>query len=501
MVFYRENENASELFVVDGQQRLLTITILLCVLRDHLLTEKEDKLARGLQRIIERPDLDDKERYTLYSENPYPFLQEHIQKFGDPELEVSPGAEEQNISAAYDDLYDRVQKYLELKGSKKFIETVKFLRDRALSLQVIMIELETEDDAYLIFETLNTRGKDLQTSDLVKNHLTRHLRAKNADHDTVREKWKDIQNTIGQSNSEIDLNTFLVHHWISKYEYLPEKKIFKSLKAKIQKTTASSYLDDLYRECKIYREIFEPNYGNWSKEEYQLQRSLRALSVFRVRQLAPFMLALFSEYKQKHISLKNITSYVRLIENFHFKFTAVTSQRGAGGIALMYSKAARGLRAAKTDDAKRAVCKDLVDRFDSMQPELIEFQVGLSEVLYSSYYTRQRQLVRYILEQIDRYLDGDKAKDYDQMTIEHILPQVHKVAEETKASLGNLIFVPKDLNQSLKTKKFADKKVILSENGVKFDPILTKNNDWGEAEIQKRFEYICKIAYDKIWQL
>ena len=51
------------------------------------------------------------------------------------------------------------------------------IRDSLLNLKIILIKLEDEDDAYIIFETLNTRGKDLNLSDLVKNHLTKHLKA------------------------------------------------------------------------------------------------------------------------------------------------------------------------------------------------------------------------------------------------------------------------------------------------------------------------------------
>ena len=58
---------------------------------------------------------------------------------------------------------------------KKLIE----IRNKLLKLKLIFVELDNEDDAYIIFETLNTRGKDLRVSDLVKNHLTKILRRKN----------------------------------------------------------------------------------------------------------------------------------------------------------------------------------------------------------------------------------------------------------------------------------------------------------------------------------
>ena len=69
-------------------------------------------------------------------------------------------------------------------------------RDKLLGLKVIFVELDNEDDAYLIFETLNTRGKDLSPSDLVKNLLTRYIKPKNPDIDSVKIIWSRIVENI-----------------------------------------------------------------------------------------------------------------------------------------------------------------------------------------------------------------------------------------------------------------------------------------------------------------
>jgi uncharacterized protein with ParB-like and HNH nuclease domain len=73
--------------VVDGQQRLTTITLLLCALRNAFEQEGFLNLAKGVHGIIERTDISDQRFYILQTETSYPYLQEHIQKFGD-----KPGA-------------------------------------------------------------------------------------------------------------------------------------------------------------------------------------------------------------------------------------------------------------------------------------------------------------------------------------------------------------------------------------------------------------------------
>ena len=68
--------------VVDGQQRLTTITMLLCALRNLFQAQGFNPLAKGVHNLIERPDIKNELYYVLQTETSYPYFQEHIQKFG-----------------------------------------------------------------------------------------------------------------------------------------------------------------------------------------------------------------------------------------------------------------------------------------------------------------------------------------------------------------------------------------------------------------------------------
>ena len=67
------------------------------------------------------------------------------------------------------------------------------IRDKLLALSLIFVELDDEDNACLVFETLNARGKDLRVSDLVKNHLARHLKKKTKTVDTFKVRWERVR--------------------------------------------------------------------------------------------------------------------------------------------------------------------------------------------------------------------------------------------------------------------------------------------------------------------
>lgn len=84
--------------VVDGQQRLTTITILLCVIRDYFLQLECGDYAEGIHQLIERKDRSNRNEYVLKTETSFPYFQEHIQKFDDsPDAEVQIKDEEKNL--------------------------------------------------------------------------------------------------------------------------------------------------------------------------------------------------------------------------------------------------------------------------------------------------------------------------------------------------------------------------------------------------------------------
>lgn len=233
-VVYRESTGSDTLLIVDGQQRITTITLLLAAIRDALAEDGHDDLAKGIQQLIERPDINHRKQYVLQSDSPYPYLQEYIQKFGAPDLDASTGAEEDALEQAYSFLRNQLATVIAAvdtdasiasgKKAKVRKERLLAIRDRLMRLQLILIQLTSEDDAYLIFETLNTRGKNLTVSDLVKNHLTRMLKPKNRSVDASREKWESIRAHFDESDVDIDMNRFLHHSWLSRHPYLPKAR-------------------------------------------------------------------------------------------------------------------------------------------------------------------------------------------------------------------------------------------------------------------------------------
>ncbi len=506
MVLYG-GKNGQDLNVVDGQQRLTTITIFLSALRDTFVSIGEDALAAGVQVIIQRPDINNDLRYVLLTESSYPYFQEYVQKLGEPEIKIEPSDEEKGIQLAYRfalgefrKIVDRTTAETPEPGTKAaVIQALRAVRDALLSLDLIVIQLDNEDDAYVVFETLNTRGKDLEPKDLIKNLLTRYLPRTNATVDVTKIKWNATLKSLANSAANLDMSTYLHHHWLSRYEYTPEKTLFDRFKSRIQKVDAAAYLDEISDEVEIYRRIFEPDNFKWAKEEEPLRRSLQALSVFKVRQPTPLILAILRAYFAKAISLKQARDAVSSIEKFHFMYTAIAGQSSSGGVSMMYAAAARDL-SSEADPQKRAKhLQDFRAKLADKLPDRDTFFSGISDLRYSETDTRRRQLIRYVLERADGLERKDAAVDYSKMTIEHVSPQNPPPGTDVDESyplVGNLLLVSEGLNQKLANKPFAAKKTLMDTAGVPLDATLLAATDWGSAEILTRMRRLSDAVYD-----
>ncbi|MCX6658802.1 MAG: DUF262 domain-containing HNH endonuclease family protein, partial [Candidatus Bathyarchaeota archaeon] len=500
-VVFKPSATANSLFIVDGQQRLTTITLLLAAIRNAFDREDEPSLALGVQNLIEKKDIDNSLRFVLESETPYPYLQEYIQKRGEPELPASSGAEEDALKSGYDFLSEQLSLALKAieddpslsdnrkKGAKKAKLTL--IRDKILCLQLILIQLTNEDDAYLIFETLNTRGKDLTVADLVKNHLTRSLKPKNKGVDVAREKWNKILELLDSSSQDIEVSRFLHHSWLTRHPYVPEKKLFKEIKRIVTTKNAAKYLDDLLFDSQLYRALVEPDFGRCLPSETQINESLRAISLFRVVQSLPMLLAVLRAYKTKRLTIKQASSVVRSMENFHFQYSAVTAQRTGGGTALMFSLAARQLGASKDKNQSAQVLKDFTAKLKKRLPTQREYEAAFAEIQYMEESSKQRPLVKYILSRLDQHSRKAIVVDYEKMTIEHISPQKPRSGAVSSASIGcigNLILVSQTLNDKLANKPFDRKKRIMKSAGIELDALLTNSTRWTPKEIKARLK-------------
>jgi uncharacterized protein DUF262/uncharacterized protein DUF1524 len=507
IVLYRQ---ADSFGIVDGQQRITTILMMLCAIRDAFDEHGLNSLAEALQTIIEKVDIDNKKRFVLLTETSHPYLQDVVLARGKHQMEHDLGAEEEVIKQTFELLKATVTATLPAdtgtRGRKAVEKTLKAQRDRLLNLKVITVELDNEDDAYLIFETLNTRGKELQVSHLLKNLLSRLWKPHNKNLDPLKLKWADLLGTFEVSQVDIGIDEFLHHFWLSTREkYITATKLFASIKKEITTSDeAKSLIEALCADAKLYRSIIEPSSRKWKKEELHIRRSLDAFAVFRLRQPFPLVLSIMRAYRDGGISKKNTESLLWAIERFHFAFTAVSSKSSSGGLSLMYAAWARALYEADDEKKIQASIRNVTRGLADRHPSKDDFVAGFKDLRLSDTLTKQRRLVRYVLEKVaDHFAKAGVALDHGQMTIEHVASQNPEgeapVSGDHLAMIGNLLWCDTELQDKLKNKPFSAKKAILKAHPIPGSEAITEKDEWGEDEIDERTSALSTLAYEKIW--
>jgi len=509
--------------IVDGQQRLTTITLMLAAIRNAFLEHGDENLAKGVHQYIEKANIDNVNEYILNSETSFPYLQGNIQRFEKIEIQCTVGNEEQNLKSAFElinkQLYSRIPKFenndsgnnLFAERQRQILEILKNIRNKVLSLKLVFIQLDNEDDAYLIFETLNTRGKDLTTPDLVKNLLLQKLRASNVTLDDYKVIWNGILQKFDDNGLDKNIvESFLYHHWLSKYGETTQKQLFGEIKKYIDSSNKNEsqnkshlLLLEFQKNSDYYVSIVSPESHQWNPEEKnKIEKSLKALRLFNVKQQNSMILSLIRAYREKKISLRALGKILWKIESFHFIFNAITSQRSSGSIAPLYSKLAQELSSTDNEDTIQSIINTgILRKLKEKLPGFDEFEVNFMDLIYTKNKQRDKKIIQYILEKFMGENINALPVDYNSASIEHIFPQ-SKGDEAIVGNIGNLILVDKTTNaEKLKDNDFGKKIEYLKDLKYPLDSCLSSASKWTEKEIKDRGKSMAHKAYHEIWRL
>jgi uncharacterized protein with ParB-like and HNH nuclease domain len=502
--------------IVDGQQRLTTITILLSALVQCFKNINQIDLAEGIYNTyIEGKDVRNKPFFKLENENPRPFLQESIQHI--QKKNSQPGNnEEQTLWDAYSYFTTKLKienikldlpfwNKMKGKDPEKHLSVLESIRDQILSnLKVIYITVSNEDDAYMIFETLNARGKNLSSVDLVKNDLFKVLNSSHPD-DTAKTNWKKIQAQLSSRSNKINLETFFRHFWLSKYNFITESKIYKNFKIESNKPEFNHYnfLLELNNEAKVYNKIANPLKTDWpDQNDAVIYSSLESLSLFQITQIRTFILALLNKREQKLINHSDLCNVLSEMEKFHFKYSGICSLK-MNIFEGKYSKAARDLRDATTKGQSKGIVNQIMQFYKDREPNLDTFKTKFKELQYTNEYTKDKKLIQYIFSSIEKHLLNSNELTVNNISLEHIDAQSNR--NGNYGGMGNLIPLDKFLNEKGDNKNLSAKMEIYKKSHLRlvkqFLVKYRKAEIWTEDYQNKWCDYLVDICFNQVWKL
>jgi len=501
MVFKGENMNASDFEVIDGQQRLITFSILFSVLVSLFKKYKDNDLANGLMHSLIFKDKKNKEQLVIHTMEPHPFFQKKIFHAMIDEKPRKPS--EELIEKARKFFEEKIEKMLE--SIPKIHQKINFLekiRDYTFDIDTVIIVSDNETDAFTIFETINTRGKNLSSLDLLKNYIFKHSK-KHIGIQEPKKTWKRIVENIDYGR-----DTFFNRFWASWVSKVTENKLYRRFNDHMRDLGNSEFsstemlLKELLISSKIYRKITRPMLDDWKKNRnYQIYHYIRNINgLFNLKVHFPFFLALFQEFENKKIDLVLLKKTLQLMENFHFIFTHIVSPR-ASGLDNKYSKFAIKLRKEKN---KNRVIKDLSQELLNKIPSKDEYLEKFKELNY----LENKNTIKFILLRLEKEKDPSLNIDFELHSIEHLEPKSNKTLKNIN-EIGNLFLLeqkynqwkddltPFDLcpNRQEKVIEFLEKDTKYKTTRKEFTAIRKKNK-WSEKEIDGRTQRLAETTYD-----
>lgn len=487
--------------VIDGQQRLATLTTLCVALLERLNSSglEDDKHRASLLK-TQYVGADDPSSLRWASklslnDSDDRFFQEFIINSRTPPATAKLPDSNRRLLGARDFFREKLGT---LKEAADGASLVRFFVERiGKHLTFTRIIVEDELNAYAVFETLNARLVQLTATDLLKNYLFSLFRGGTVDLDQAKGQWARILRTVEPE----DVPQFLRHFLASRQSPVVRvERLFKELKLLVRtREHAFSLLDDLERAAGWYAALDDPYDPFWSGGFADCKAEVRAVGLFQVSQYKPLLLACFA----KAMNPQDIQRVLRACKVVSFRFNII-GRRNPNELEAGYNLAAMAVLQAGAPTSRTAI--------DALKPHYVADDDFVSDFTRAAFPTKGRRakLAKYILMELEHQAGGP-AEDFETAptTLEHVLPERLSDAwrpafdEELHTNfvdkLGNYALLERDRNNDLGNAGYAQKRAVYRQSKFELTRAITAE-EWTPAAIQQRQAGLAKMA-KTVWQV
>jgi uncharacterized protein with ParB-like and HNH nuclease domain len=500
LVLQTSRTSDKEFTIIDGQQRLITLSIIAIAVIEKIqkLVEQEDQKEANQERqeILKRTYLSDRDprslRYSskiILNENNNDFYQSNLINLRRPLNIRALSKTNQLLWQAFQYFSNHLEELEDVVCSGE--KLAEFLTDTvAQQLLFIQINVEDELNAYTVFETLNARFVELTSTDLLKNYLFSLFQGPD-DLQEAQRQWRRIVNTVQMER----FPEFLRYYLSLRQTRVRRERLFKTVREAVKNSQeAFGLLDQLENYSSLFIALGNSNDDFW-RDAPENQPYIRELELFGVKQAYP---ALFTAYER--FSSEDFTRLLKLICVLAFRYTVVSSLN-PNELETLYNKVAISITDGEITNP-RQVFNHLRSVYVSDEKFLQDFSL-----LSISTKGRKKKLARYILCKLEADASRINVNE-DSFSIEHILPEsptnnwqqnfTDAQLEEMVYRIGNLTPLEPHLNRQVGNELYAVKREAYQQSVYK----LTQNvlaEEWTPNTLTTRQKYLAQRAAH-IWK-
>ncbi|WQX50995.1 DUF262 and DUF1524 domain-containing protein [Helicobacter pylori] len=481
--------NYNELLIIDGQQRLTTITLLFIALRNYLNDEDEilEKFSRQKiqnRYLINSDEKGDKKFKLILSEPDrdtlLSLIDENKRKPSEPSSKIVEN-------------FKLFEEWIRKNTDK--LETIFKGLDK---LMVVEISLERgKDNPQLIFESMNSTGKDLTQTDLIRNYILMGLEPEKQKI-FYKKYWRAMEEDFKQN--EILFNQFVRHYLTIKTREIPNiNKVYEAFKRYQQERGIETevLLQDLQKYCGFFCQIV------FKKEaDKKLNEALGFLVDLEMDVIYPLLLELYSDYIDGVLSKQDFIPIIYLTESYICR--RAVCGLGTNSLNKVFPSFTKHIQKDEYFKSLKAHFVYLTEK--QRFPNNDEFKKLFITI---DFYNFKRK--KYFFERLENFERKERVYTHE-YTTEHIMPQT--LEEEWKRDLGENFQAIHDkylhtignltltgYNKEYSNKSFQEKRDM--EKGFKQSPLrlnqsLKDLESFGEEEIEKRANDLADWAL-KIW--
>ncbi len=511
VVIHTEKENNIEKkYIIDGQQRTLTSVILMRAL-NYVISELINNASDSDDKEVAEQIISDltntfigsarKKRFVIHAgEVNNTFFEDNILKAYPSKDKKEKSKSNELIRTGFWYFVDWIEKDISDKPDfESKIESLEEIFDKfSEAFTILYVESTELSEAYVIFETLNARGKDLETSDLLKNYIF----SKSNNITQSQQRWKKMTDDLGKA----DATKYIRHFWNSRKEFTRDKALYRTISHDATtKTECENLLKDLEGNAQFYHDLNDPS-DVVEISNANLISSLKALKLLKAASFFPVLLAMHQQ--EQYFNEDDISEVAGIIEKYVFRNFTICGQT-ANSAEVFFAKIGKSIYDGELIETDKIV--------ESISEKIAEDELFEASFKAWNGSNSTKDTVRYIFRKIHYFIDPDSELNVNNMEvhIEHILPQEStewesEIAPDKKDSfldmkdkylwnIGNLCLLKGKFNREISNKVFSEKKSSYQDSNILPNPQIATYSCWNEEAIKDRISKLYTYAKE-IWK-